>query len=194
MFISLLLPNLYNNFSVILLGTYAGPTANGIYSSGNRFISLCDQFTQVLSRTFFPFLARRIDKHDLYVKISGEISIFAGIALFLAADLIVKIFYTPEFAAAATVIRIMAPCPFFLFLVNTYGTNYLVLRNKENILRNIILYCSIGGFILSWIIVTQYNYIGVAVTLTLVRGVYGALTWFFATKEKKKTNKICPQL
>ena len=185
MFISLLLPNLYTNFSILLLSIYGGAVNTGIFSSGKKFIDLSDKFIQVLSRTFFPFLARRIDKHHIYVKISGTISIVMGIVLFLSANLIVKIFYTDEFVSSSTVIRIMAIAPFFFFLMNTYGTNYLVLRNKENILRNIILWCSIGGFILAWITVTQFSYIGVAMTITTVWGVRGFLTWFYATKEKK---------
>lgn len=190
MFVSLFLPNLYTNFSIILLGTYGGQTANGIYSGGTRFISLGEQFLNVLSRTFFPFLARRIDKHSFYVKMNSTITILAGIVLFFSADLIVKIFYTPEFAGSATVIRIMSVAPFFLFLMNAYGTNYLVLQNKENILRNIILFCSIGGFLLSWLIVTQYSYIGASITITLVWGIRGCLTWFFARKIKKNNKEL----
>jgi PST family polysaccharide transporter len=187
MFISLLLPNLYTNFSVILLGAYGENIATGIYSGGKKFIDLSDQFMQVLSRTFFPFLARRIDKHHLYVKISGTISIVMGIVLFISSNLIVKIFYTDEFSSSSTVIRIMAISPFFLFLMNTYGINYLVLKNKENILRNIILYCSIGGFLFAWAAVTQFGYIGVAITITSVWGIRGLLTWFYATRESRKS-------
>jgi PST family polysaccharide transporter len=185
MFISLLLPNLYTNFSVILLGVYGGSTATGIFSSGKRFIDLCEQFMQVLSRAFFPFLSRRMDKHETYVKISGWISIVMSIVLFVSADLLVKIFYSPEFSNSALVIRIMSIAPFFLFLLNTYGANYLVLQKKENILRNIVLFCSIIGFVLAWITILTLNYIGVAITIIVVWGIRGFLTWYYAQKIKK---------
>jgi O-antigen/teichoic acid export membrane protein len=186
MFLSLFLPNLYTNFSVILMRIYGGVSATGLYSSGSRFIYIFDQLSEVLSRTFYPFLARRIDKHSLYIKISGALSVVMCLVLFFGADLIVRIFYTPDFASSATVIRIMAIAPFFLFLMNTYGPNYLVLVGKENILRNIILYCSIGGFILSWLIVTRFSYIGVSITVIAVWGVRGAITWYYANKYKIK--------
>ncbi len=185
MFIILFLPNLYSNFSVILLKSYGGAFATGIYSSGYRFIDLVDQLSMVLSRTFYPFLARRLDKHTLYVKFSFAITVLAGVSLFFGADLLVKIFYTSEFAEAATIIRIMAISPFFLFLMSTYGPNYLVLVDKEKILRNIIVFCSLGGFILSWIFVLNFSYIGVAVTLTMVWGVRGIITWFYAWQHKR---------
>ena len=145
---------------------------------------MAEQVLGVLSRTFFPFLSRRIDKHDTYVKISGSISIFFGIVLFLGAELLVKIFYTDDFTDSIVVIRIMSVAPFFLFLMNTYGTNYLVIVKKEKILRNIILYCSIGGFILAWFAIINFSYVGVAITMTTVWGIRGVLTWYYAMKIK----------
>lgn len=191
MFISLFFPNLYTNFSIILLRNYGGAIETGIYSSGYRFVGLLDQITQVLSRTFYPFLARRIDKHGFYVKISSFISLVAGLLLFFGADLFVKMFYTSDFNDAVIIIRIMSICPFFLFLMNTYGTNYLVLVGKENILRNIIMICSIGGFILTWFIVVKYNSVGVAITITIVWGIRGFLTWFYAVRHRKLIRNNC---
>lgn len=184
MFISLLLPNLYTNFSTILLKSFCGEFSTGIYSAGQRFQTIVDQFTQILSRTFFPFLARKKEKHYIYVRISGCISIAACIFLFITADWLIDIFYTPEFTEATKVLRIFAISPFFLFLMNTYGTNYLVIIGKENILRNIILICSILGFILSWLLTPMFGYIGAAVTVTSIWGIRGFLTYIYARKLK----------
>lgn len=180
MFLTVFLPNLYTNFSVTLLGSVGGSYATGIYSSGKKFVDICDSFSSVLSRTFFPFLARRIDKHGLYVWISGILSIVMGLGLFFGANFIIGIFYGVEFKEAAMVLRIMAISPFFLFLMNTYGTNYLVLKGREDILRNIVVFCSLFGFVLAWIVVRNYGYIGVAITVTSVWGIRGVLTWGYA--------------
>lgn len=184
MFLSLFLPNLYSNFSTILLRTYGGEVATGIYSGGSRFISLFNELSDVLSRTFYPFLARRLDKHSVFVIINGTISLIASLGLFFGAELLVRVFYTPEFSESVKVIRIMAISPFFLYLIDTYGVNYLVLINKMKVLRNIVLFCSLTGFLLSWFAVIKYNFIGVAVLLTFVRGIYGLLTWSYAKKHK----------
>ena len=185
MFISLFLPNLYTNFSVTLLGVFGGPVATGLYSSGKKFIDLSDQFSNILSRTFFPFLARRLDKHALYVKISGGVSILISVLLFCSADLLISLFYTSEFSESSTVLRIMSVSPFFLFMMNTFGPNYLVLKGREDILRNIIVFCSLFGFILAWFAIRYLNYIGVAITVTSVWGFRGILTWFYARRVSK---------
>jgi len=186
MFLSLILPNFYTNFTTVILKTYCGNVSTGIYSGGQRFQQIVDQLSQVLSRTFFPFLARHKERHSVYVKISGGISILACIVLFLFANLFVRLFYTPEFEAAADVIRIFAITPFFLFLMNTYGTNYLVIVGKEKILKNIIIGCSLLGFGITWLITPCFGYIGAASTITIVWGIRGILTYYFARKIKRQ--------
>ena len=188
MFLSLLLPNLYTNFSTILLRSSCGEIATGLYNAGQRFISIIDQLIQVLSRTFYPFLARRLDKHSMYVKISGTLSLIASIMLYGCSDLLIKIFFSPEFDSASIVIRIMAIAPFSLFLMNTYGVNYLVLVGEEKIYRNIIFIFSIIGFITTWVLTIRYSYIGTAITISgiwLLRG----LTTFIYAKRHMLTNK-----
>jgi PST family polysaccharide transporter len=192
MFISSMLPNLYTNFSVILLRSFGGEGPTGIYSSGSKFIFLTSNFTTVLSRTFFPFLARRLDKHTVFRNISGLMSILMSLFLFFGADLLVRIFYTQEFSQAATVIRIMSPSPFFLFLMNTYGTNFLVLVNRENTFRNIVLIGSLIGFGLSWLLVKEFTFIGAAVTIVVTRTILGMMTWLVARTIMKKPEPSHP--
>ena len=148
MFISLILPNFYTNFSTVLLKTYFGSSVTGLYDAGKRLLGIMEQISQILSRVFFPFLARNRKKHNVYVAISGTICFLSCIVMFFGADLFIRFFYTAEFEGAAVVTRIFAFGPIGLFLMNTYGVNYLVLVKKENVLRNIIIGCSIFGFIL----------------------------------------------
>ena len=85
----------------------------------------------------------------------------------------------------------MAISPFFLFLMNTYGANYLVLVGAESIFRNIVIFCSLGGFILSWIIVPKYGFMGAAITITIVWGIRGFLTWLYVRRyNNRMTNNI----
>lgn len=184
MFISLFLPNLYTNFTTIILKEYCGDFATGVYNGGQKFQTIIDNLTQILSRTFFPYLARHKDKHHIYVLISGFIAIIGCLIMYFGADLFVKIFLTEEFKDAINVMRIFSITPIFLFLMNTYGTNYLVLIGKEDILRNIIVVVSLIGFVLTLWLTPQYGYLGAAYTVTVVWGIRGIITWFYAKKLK----------
>lgn len=182
MFLSLLFPNLYTNFSTILLRSTCGEVATGLFDAGRRFDSLINQFFQVLSRTFFPFLSRRPDSHRTYVIISGSLSIIACICLYFGANTIIKVFFTQEFEPAIIVLKILSISPFAQFLMDTYGTNYLILKGKENIYRNITIIFSVFGFITSILITPRYSYIGMAITVASARLVGGVLTYIFAKR------------
>lgn len=185
MFVCLLLPNLYNNLTTIVLNTFCGQTATGIYNAGQKLQFIVDNFTAILSRVFFPFLARHREKHHVYVIISGTIAILASVAMFFGAQLFVDIFLTPEFDQSIIVMRILSVTPILMFLMNTYGTNYLVIIGKEKISRNITIVSSLIGFILTWIITPLYSFIGAAITVTISRAINGISTYIYAKKEKR---------
>ncbi len=185
-FITLILPNLYTNMSTILLNNMWGKSATGTFDAGNKFTGISSQITEVISRTFFPFLSRRIDKHQIFERISFTISIIITILMYFGANLIVSIFYTSAYSEAAIIIKIMSLSPIFIFMMNAYGTNYLVIVGKERVLRNIVIWCSVFGLLLSYILVKRYSYIGAASTITAVWAVRGLLTWLFAKRVKHK--------
>lgn len=187
MFLSQFFPTLYNNMSIIILESVSGTKANGIFSAGNKFISIVDQISQALSRAFYPFLARRMDKHSFYVKLSGAISILMCLILFFGAPFLINTFFTPEFHDAIIVTRIMSCSPFFLFLMNSYGTNGLALIGKDNLLRNIVVGCSIFGFAVAIIAIYLWSFYGVAIALSLTWGVRGILSYFTYTHCLKST-------
>jgi PST family polysaccharide transporter len=181
-FINNLMPTFYNAFSTILLGFVGGDIANGLYESGTKFTNMFQQFLGVLSRTFFPFLSRKIDKHNLYAKINIGTSVLFSLILILSAPVLVEIFYTSEFSNAISVIRITSISLIFLAIGNIYGTNYLIIIKKEKQLRNITLVSSIIGFIISFPLIYRYNVIGAALVVTITRGILGIMTMYHAKK------------
>ena len=57
-FINNIMPNLYNSFSVMLLGFFGGPVSNGLLSAGSKFVAIVQQFMSVISRTFSLFIKK----------------------------------------------------------------------------------------------------------------------------------------
>lgn len=186
MFVSQFFPTLHQILSMIMLEWIAGPIATGIFSAGHRFISIIDALSQTLSRAFYPFLARRMDCHSFYVKVSAAISILMCIFLYIGAKNLVKIFYTPEFDDATIVIQIMALSPFFLFLLNSYGNNGLSLIGKESTLRNIGIWCTIIGLAIAIVAIKYMNYYGMAIAVVTTWGLRGISCYIFYHVFKKK--------
>lgn len=185
-FINNIIPNLYNAFSIVLLGFIGGNVANGLYDAGVKFTNIVQQFLLILSRTFFPFLSRRIDKHSIYARLNISSSILLAVVLWLLAPVLVEIFYTNEFFYAIKVIRISSISLIFLAMGNVYGINYLLLIDKEKQLRNITLVASLMGFALSFPLIYKYQVIGAALVVTITRGVLGIVQWAYVLYISKK--------
>lgn len=144
-FINNLMPNLYNSFSVMLLGFFGGSTANGIYDGGNRFPVIFYQFQSVLSRAFYPFLSRRPDKHSFNAKLNIVSALIGAVFLILLSPLVIKIMLGDEFEKSVVVMQILSFSVVFLAMDYTYGTNFLIINHKEKPLRNLTFVSSIVG-------------------------------------------------
>lgn len=170
-FINNITPNLYNSFSTLLLGFYGGSVSNGLLDAGSKFVNISQQFMSIFARVFFPFLSRRIDKHDMYVRINLFFAVSFTLILFLFAPLIIRLFYTSEFHKAILILRIMSISILFLSISNIYGTNYMIITGHEKSLRNITFVTSFIGLVMSFPLIYFYDYIGAAITVTLTRGI-----------------------
>lgn len=183
-FVNNLMPNLYNSFSVMLLGFFGGSTANGIYDGGNRFPSIFYQFQSVLSRAFYPFLSRRPDKHSFYAKLNIVSALVGSVILVLISPLIIKIMLGDEFEKSVVVMQILSFSVVFLAMGYTYGTNFLIINHKEKPLRNLTFISSIVGMCVSVPLVYYFSYIGAAVTVLLCRGLLGFGSYVLAKRIK----------
>lgn len=183
-FINNLMPNLYNSFSVMLLGFFGGSTANGIYDGGNRFPVIFYQFQSVLSRAFYPFLSRRPDKHSFYAKLNIASALIGAVFLILLSPLFIKIMLGDEFEKSVVVMQILSFSVVFLAMGYTYGTNFLIINHKEKPLRNLTFISSIVGMCVSVPLVYYFSYIGAAVTVLLCRGLLGVGSYVLAKRIK----------
>ena len=183
-FINNIMPNLYNSLSTVLLGFYSSQFSVGIYTSGKKFIFIANSLLSIITRVFFPYLVRNNDKHAIYRTFSLGTSFLAAILLFVAAPLIVDLFYTNEFRDAVSIIRITAFSIFFITLNNVYGINYLLVHNYDKLLRNIMIVSSLIGFAISFPLICYYDYIGASVTFLISSVLIGVLPMYYSYKLK----------
>ena len=189
-FLNNMLPNLYNSFSVMLLGQF-GSSVTGIFDGGNKFISIVNQFQLILSRAFFPFLSRRSDKINVFASINMLAAVILAVGLFVFAPLIVRIMLAPEFAQSVVVLRILSVSFVFMALNNTYGQNYLIITNHERELRNLTIISSFMGMAISYPLVLHFTYIGAAITILVSRIFLGVWSYYYYLKYNKNgSNKI----
>lgn len=187
LFINQLIPNLYNSASVLYLGFTYGDAANGVYDAANRFNTAGASFFSIISRTFYPFLSRRLDKHAFFTRLNLLASGTMALLLFVLAPFIIRTFFPSDFDGAITALRILSVSLIFLAMCNIYGTNFLILKGYERAARQITLYSSIIGLLFGVFAVYQWSYIGVALTVAFSRGVMGFWNMYMARQIMKQT-------
>lgn len=177
LFINQLFPNLYNSLSSLFLGIFHGNSANGIFDSGYKFSGTCQQFFNIISRTFFPYLARKSNNHRIYARYNLILASVISFLLFLFAPIIIKIFFTSEFYDGIYVLQILSVSIFFLVVSNVYGTNYLIIKGYEKELRKATMSASIISFFIAIPLVYFFSYIGVAIIISFARGLIALFTY-----------------
>lgn len=185
-FINNLMPNLYNSFSVMLLGIFGGATANGLYDGGNKFPLIFYQFQSVLSRAFYPFLSRHPNKHSFYAKINMGTALAGALLLIVVSPWVIKIMLGDEFYNSVIVMQILSFSVVFLAMDYTYGTNFLIIHHQERQLRNMTFISSLIGMCAAFPLVYYFTYIGAAITVLLCRGLLGIGSFVLAKKQMKK--------
>ena len=181
-FINQLFPNLYNSFSVLLLGIWGGQYANGIFDAGSKLANVVIQFFNVISRVFFPFFSRDRGQHKIYAKYCMLLAGVVSLVLFIIAPWLIRIFFTEEFISSVPVLRIVVFSMFFLVMSDVFGTNYLIVSGHDKIIRNITIGVSLIGFIIAVPLVYFYSYIGAAMTVTIVRFLLGVFSYIYSLK------------
>lgn len=184
-FVNNIMPNLYNSFSIVLLGFYGGNISNGLLDAGRKLVDIAQQLLMVISRVFFPFLSRKINKHGLFVRIQLGLSVIFVIALSAAAPHVIDVFFTPEFEPAVLVLQIMALSIVFISLSNIYGTNYMIIKGHERALRNITVVVSLIGFAMAFPLIRYFDYIGAAITIASTRALLGGAVMLKARQINK---------
>lgn len=184
LFLNQLVPNLYNSASILLLGFFHGNAANGVYDAANKFNTAGSNLFSIISRTFYPFLSRRMDKHTFFVKFNLCCAFLVSASLFFGAPYIIHIFFPSNFYSAIPILQILSISMIFLAINNIYGTNYLIIKGYERKMRQITMYSSIIGLLIGVPSVYFFSYLGVAVTITLSRSIMGVWSTIAAKKIK----------
>lgn len=189
-FLNQIFPTLYNAFSVLLLGVFCGPVANGLFDAGTKLVDISQQFLKIISRTFFPFLSRKIDKHTLFSKIYMLFTLIVTLGLIFLLLFDTSIF-SEEFSESIKVLRLMAISGVFLTMSNIYGTNYLIIIGRERSLRNLTMYASLLGFVIAIPLIYYGGYMGAVAIIVFVRMLLGVGSYLLAYNCKKN---ICKNL
>lgn len=185
-FVNTLMPNLYNSFSVVLLGFFSGASSTGIYDAGKKTTTIAYNMISIFARVFFPYLSRNKNKHSFYAYLSLSVSIIIAIILFAFAPLIIEILFSNAFEQSIVILRITSLSLIFTTMSSVYGANYLLVNNYDRLLRNITVLSSFLGFLISFPLIILFKQNGAAFTYLISSFMMGVIPCYYVSKIRKK--------
>ena len=176
-------------FPNFLLGLISGSYVTGIYAAAARMSNTGDHSVSILNRTFFPYLSRKISKHDLYAKLNFLFGLLVSVGLFVFAPLIIKIFYAPEFKESVTILRILAFSVLCSSVMSANSTNFLLLLGKDKLVVRTTLSVLIVGICLFVLAAYKFGAIGAAFMVLIMKFSLG-LAFYIQARLYKKSHPL----
>ena len=184
LFVNQLCSYLYQYLPSFFLGVFKSSQSAGVFDAGSRLVQAGTHGMDVITRTFFPYLSKRMSKHALYARLSMSVAMLVSLILYFGAPLLFDIFYTDDFEEGIVVMKVLAISLFFTNLGSVYGVNYLILLGQERILRNVTVVLSLLGVLFLIPAIYYWDYVGAAYVILSVRGVLGITLYMFALKSR----------
>ena len=166
LFINQLCGGLFAQLLNIFIGNYLSLRDAGIYNASSRLIFAAKHGMNIIARVFFPFLAQHINKHKKFFFLNAVIGLSIALFTIIFAPFIFHIFYPAEFSEGILLMRIMAIGLFFTSINNSLSANYLVLIERESIVRNVGIFTLIFGSFVTLLAIHWFGLLG-AVTASV---------------------------
>lgn len=172
------IPNLYNSFTIFLLGVLTNNTLVGYYSVVYKISSATTMIITILRNITFPYL----NKNFMYFKKVKLLLISTGmiltLILILFNEYLIKIFIGNTNSEIVILLYIISISPFLISLTASFGTNFLLVKKLDKSYKKIVIAGSIIGFISSFILIEYYNVIGAVLTLVIARFIIASGTTY----------------
>lgn len=146
MFINIIFPNLYNNYSYIALGYFSSLTAVGAYDIVRKVMNISEQAIGILSKVYFPVLSNNFSKFSAFIRILILASIFLIVFQILFSFFGIQYIEKKDINIDISLLYLQSIAPIIYGLMLAYGINFLGVKHRDRELRNITILTSIVGF------------------------------------------------
>lgn len=183
-FISILMPNFYNNLSTIILAFVAPISAVGYFDLTKKIISIPEQLISIFNRVFFPIVSKDISRHKNYLLLGLAFSLLICCGLYFFSSYMVLTVFGEEYERVAYLLKCFSIAPILLFLSSAYGTSYLFVKGHEALLRNIVMLSSLVSLFVAIVLIPEFKEVGVVVTISAARGLMFLVEFYVIKKNK----------
>jgi len=183
-FVTLIVPTLYSNTSVFLLGVFTNNVFVGYLSGALRISNAFSSFNAILTRTFYPFVNKTkdsINKINIVILLSG---LLVSILMFITAKFTVNLILGADMLFSIPLVMILSLTPLLLAIRTVYGINYLLVKGLDKLYMNIALVSSLLGLILALVCIPLFSFYGAAMVIVTAQLFYAVLSFIYAKRNR----------
>jgi O-antigen/teichoic acid export membrane protein len=190
-FFSLCVISVYTTTTVVVLGITNDAVDVGYYTAGQKLILIMQMIITVpLTQAIFPYIGKAFgDSFDKGITIVQKIipivflfTLVCGILIFFLAPYFISFFYGSYFTPAVLVCRILAFIPMVISLSVVLGIHVMINLKMDKVFFNVTVTGALLGMTLNLIIVSNYGYIGAAITWITTESIVFFLLLFMLQK------------
>ena len=184
MFINILFPNFYNNYSYLVLGYFSSLADVAVYDIVRKIMSISEQAMGILSKVYYPVLSNNFDKFSSFLKIVIYSSILLMIFQLIFSFFGIYYFNSKNIIIDNNILYLQSLAPVIYGLMTAYGINFLGVKHKDRELRNITILTSLIGFLVVTILTYFYNSIGATAGILITWLIRATICYLVAEKFK----------
>jgi PST family polysaccharide transporter len=168
--------NVYTASTTVILGFFAGNTAVGFYSAGEKIVKAAQSLYAPFGQAIYPYVCKMMaESESAALALIRKVSVWVGmsmlmvsLALFFSAEWLVQVILGDAFEQSIVVVKVLAFLPFIVALSNIYGIQTLLNMGYQKTFSIVLLAASILGVCLSVPLVYFYSGIGSAIVVLSV--------------------------
>lgn len=175
LFVSTAGVSLLTNSNAVILGFVMGDAATGYFVAGFTLVKSVTNLLSPFGQVVFPRAASKIAeegegagrflKKALVVQCAAGVMLSVGI--WLGGGLAIDILYGAQFAAAKSLVSIMAPLPFLIAVATFFGTQILIPMGESRYFSIALLLAGLINVGLMFLLIPTYQLTGAAISVVL---------------------------
>ena len=193
-FVSNFFINLYRNSNVLILGLVANESIVGIYSAGEKLVTVLQSAFTPITQVLFPYISRlkvSIPEKSLrtikrLLILMGCLSIIIVAIIFVFSNQITILLLGENFQASSIIIRITSFVIFFGTINYILGIIFMTNYDMKNEFSNSVIIIGILNVILCYILSYNFAQIGAASAFASAEFLLLLLLIFSIYKNKEK--------
>lgn len=193
-FLSQIKISFFNNFNILIIGTFLGNTSVGIFSSADKIVKVLSAVQIPIVTALYPFFSKLIiEDKKLAFDYIKKLAIYGGLfylvpilCVYIFAENISILLFGNNLTQIPMILRIMVFIPVLVFLNNLFGTQILLNLGKDRIFFKILLIAAAINVCLIYPLIHYAGIYGAGISILLTELFVCLGMLYYMNKEKNK--------